>query len=196
MAHDGPRRCAAANCPETSARESRGVSRARRAGRQITVKRIGLKRRRSCTFCTPYRCRDQRRSNALPAITLAHIKTRDRPDGHIIHSPEPPGPIEPRQRVAGRKLAPPDRQVAIESQQARRRARFTTSRNAALFLWRGFLRYALPIRQYMHQQPLQAPLSPKRSSSSGQSLGVSARILSFVTGRHPPGLRRRAHVYN
>src|ERR1700693_703675 len=116
MVHDGPRRGAAANCPEPSARESRSVSCARRAGRQITIKRIGFKRRRSCTFCPLYRCRDQRRSNALPAITLAHIKTRDRPDGHIIHSPEPPCPIEPRKRVAGRKLAPPNRQITIESQ--------------------------------------------------------------------------------
>src|SRR5579864_3700693 len=57
---------------------------------------------------------------------------------------------------------------------------FTTWRKADLFFSRGCLRYALPIRQYMHQQPLQAPNSPNRSSSAGQTSGVRGRILSFI----------------
>ena len=46
------------------------------------------------------------------------------------------------------------------------------------------------MRQYMHQQPLQAPYAPKRSSSAGHSAGVSGRTASRVRrGVGVPDLR-------
>ena len=49
----------------------------------------------------------------------------------------------------------------------------------------GFSRMALPIRQYMHQQPPTAAFSPKRSSSAAHKSGVSGRIVSFVPPHCP-----------
>jgi hypothetical protein len=57
---------------------------------------------------------------------------------------------------------------------------FTTFRNAALFSLCSFFRYAFPIRQYMHQQPLQAPFSPNRSVSADHRSGVRGRISRFT----------------
>jgi hypothetical protein len=37
----------------------------------------------------------------------------------------------------------------------------------------------------MHQQPLQAPLGPKRSSSAGHRSGVSGRMVSRFTPAYP-----------
>ena len=42
-------------------------------------------------------------------------------DGHIVDAPEPPRSVQPRQRIAGRKLTPADRQFAVESYQPWRR---------------------------------------------------------------------------
>jgi hypothetical protein len=49
--------------------------------------------------------------------------------------------------------------------------------NAALFFAGGFRRYCAPMRQYMHQQLLQAPLGPNKFSIAGQSSGVAGRMV-------------------
>src|SRR5881392_3440107 len=55
----------------------------------------------------------------------------------------------------------------------------TIARKAFLFLLRSLFRYSAPIRQYMHQQPLQAPRGPNRFSRAGQRSGVNGRTSRF-----------------
>src|SRR5258708_5790037 len=54
--------------------------------------------------------------------------------------------------------------------------------NADLFFAAALRRYWAPMRQYMHQQLLQAPLGPKRFSMAGQRSGVAGRIVMGVVG--------------
>src|SRR5579862_5522403 len=66
--------------------------------------------------------RNQCRRNAALSISLASIEAGAGPDRNNADTLEAPGAIQPWQAVARRKLTPAHCQIAIESQQAGRRA--------------------------------------------------------------------------
>src|SRR5262249_23529972 len=68
--------------------------------------------------------------------------------------------------------------------------RRTTERRSARFSSFGRSRYAPPMRQNMHQHPLDAPYAPKRSSSARQCSAVTG--LTVSRGRRPALLAREA----
>src|SRR5438132_8322605 len=90
------------------------------------------------------------RCDALPAIANAYIETGERPDRHLVHALEPPRPVEPRQCIARRKLAPADGDVPVERNQARRAALHNLTK-------RRFVLLARPVAIGSADPPIHAP---------------------------------------
>jgi hypothetical protein len=188
MAHDRARRYAARNRLEPGTRERRSCA-SENVGstfRSHRINRICFKRWRIRALCRFHCCFDQSRHDTQSAIAAPHVKARDGPDRHIVHALQSSRAIEPRQIIPRRKLAPADGPLTIEGEQAWRRAMLHDLVECALvFLALPRLWYSLPIRQYMHQQPLLAPPLPNRSSRADQRSGVRGRIVSCMSSYFP-----------
>ena len=122
VAHDGASRCAASDHLESRACERRGGTGkdVRCALRCACVDRITFERRRPRALCGLQSRKDKLSHDPLPTIAPSHEETGDRSDGHGAHTREPPHVIKPRERIAGRELAPAHWQFSIEREQARR----------------------------------------------------------------------------
>jgi len=126
-----------------------------------------------------------RRRRRRAAVELGHRneveRGENRPHRHVV---DPRARARPRSSQArSSRCVSWHQPTAFPPSKARRaggRPRFTIRPSAALILCRGVYRYWLLIRQYMHQQPFEAPLRPSSSSSAGRRSGVRGRMLSFM----------------
>src|SRR5262245_2890480 len=114
MADDRASRRAASDFLEARAREcsSRSGKGVRSALRYARIDWISFERRCPRALRCLQSRGDELRHDPLPAIAPADEETRDGPDGHIVHAPEPPHVIKPRQRIAWCKLAPAYREIS------------------------------------------------------------------------------------
>jgi len=124
VSHDRPRRRAASDLPEARMCERRGRAgkNVRRAVRYIGIYWIGLERCRPGALGGLQRREHQVCHDALPAVAPAHEETRDRPDRRCVHALEPPHVVKPGYCIARRELTPANGQVAVESEQPRRKS--------------------------------------------------------------------------
>src|ERR1700694_4651382 len=90
------------------------------------------------------------RCDALPAIADAYIETGEREDLPRAPALGPPRPVEPRQCIARRKLAPADGDVPVERKQARRAALHDLAK-------RRFVLLARPVAIGSADTPIHAP---------------------------------------
>jgi len=117
-----------------------------------------------------YRRRDQRGRDAPPAIAFAHVEAGERPDGHIIHTLEPPRAIKPRYGIARRQLTPAYGHVAVEGEQARRRtALHDLSKRRPVFL-------VLSLAIGSADPPIHAPAAPDGAIFAEQVLERGPQI--------------------
>ena len=84
-------------------------------------------------------------------ISLAHIKTREGPDPHLVYALQSPRPIKPGQGIAWCKLAPAYCQITVEGEQACR----LTALNQ--FTKRCFIRRARPLAIVTADAPIHTP---------------------------------------